>query len=184
MNGGTGLAGTSTIPGHPANENDGLCWIGAKLRPKDVRDGMSHTLAFAESLRGPCDTPEKSSTPNMQVYRASPCSTSLADAVETGGLTVLLGSVTGWDGKRLAVWLRGCSPTGPVMTGRFLPNCPTPDLTSGSAKLCAARSRHFGGVNICLCEGSVRFINNSIEKTAWLALWTRAGKEIVSLECD
>ncbi len=102
MNGGTGLAGTSTMPGHPAQANDGICWIGAKLKPKDIRDGTSHTLAFAESLRGPGGTLAKTERPNMQIYRASPCSTTLADAAESGGPGALLPSVTGWDGNRLA----------------------------------------------------------------------------------
>ncbi|MGD0653444.1 MAG: DUF1559 domain-containing protein [Thermoguttaceae bacterium] len=184
MNGGTGLAGTSTMPGHPGQANDGVCWIGAKLRPKDIRDGTSHTLAFTESLRGPGGTLPSTNTPNMQIYRAQPCSTALADTAESGGLDALLPSVTGWDGNRLAVWLRGCAPTGPVMTGRFTPNSPIPDLTSGSAKLCAARSRHRGVVNACLCDGSVRSFSDSIDETVWHAIWTRSGGEVVGLPND
>ncbi|MGD0519122.1 MAG: DUF1559 domain-containing protein [Thermoguttaceae bacterium] len=184
MNGGTGLAGTATTPGHPSFANDGLCWIGAKLRPKDIRDGTSHTLAFTESLRGPGGTLAKTDTPNMQIYRAQPCSTTLADTAESGGLEALLPCVTGWEGNRLAVWLRGCSPTGPVMTGRFTPNSPIPDLTTGSAKLCSARSRHRGVVNACLCDGSVRSFSDSIDETLWHAIWTRSGGEIVSLPSD
>ena len=185
MNSGTGLAGTSTMPGHPAQANDGLCWISAKLRPKDIRDGMSHTVAFAESLRGPGGTLAKSDTPNkMQIYRAQPCSTTLADAAEAGGLDSLLPSVTGWDGNRLSIWLRGCLPNGPVMTGRFTPNSSIPDLTTGSAKLCAARSRHRGIINVCLCDGSARSISESIDASVWHAIWTRSRGEIVSLPND
>ncbi len=184
MNGGTGLAGTSTMPGHPGQSNDGLCWVGAKLKPKDIRDGTSHTLAFTESLRGPGGTLDKSQVPNMQIYRAMPCSTALADAAEAGGPDVLLPSVTGWDGNRLTVWLRGCSPNGPVMTGRFTPKCQLPDLTTGSAKLCAARSRHPTGVNALHCDGSVRFAAESIDETVWHAIWTRSGGEMVGLPND
>ncbi len=184
MNGGTGLAGTSTMPGHPGQANDGVCWVGAKLKQKDIRDGTSHTLAFTESLRGPGGTLDKTQMPNMQIYRATPCSTTLADTAESGGLDALLPSVTGWDGNRLTVWLRGCSPNGPVMTGRFTPNSPIPDLTTGSAKLCAARSRHRGVVNACLCDGSVRCFSDSIDETVWHAIWTRSGGEIVSLPND
>jgi prepilin-type N-terminal cleavage/methylation domain-containing protein/prepilin-type processing-associated H-X9-DG protein len=185
MNGGTGLAGTSTAPGHPAMANDGLCWVGACVKFKDIIDGTSHTLAFTESLRGPCDSFASGSTPStreLQIYRASPCSTALADTAETGGLGALLPSVTGWDGKRLAIWLRGSSPSGPVMTGRFTPNSPIPDLTAGSAKLCAARSRHSGIVNACFCDGSVRTIENEVDRAVWLAFWSRAGREVPSDE--
>jgi prepilin-type N-terminal cleavage/methylation domain-containing protein/prepilin-type processing-associated H-X9-DG protein len=184
MNGGTGLAGTSAMPGHPGQVNDGVCWVGAKLKQKDIRDGTSHTLAFTESLRGPGGTLDKAQTPNMQIYRATPCSTTLADTAESGGLDALLPSVTGWDGNRLTVWLRGCSPNGPVMTGRFTPKSPIPDLTTGSAKLCAARSRHPGGVNASLCDGGVRFVGESIDETVWQAIWTRSGGETVGLPND
>jgi prepilin-type N-terminal cleavage/methylation domain-containing protein/prepilin-type processing-associated H-X9-DG protein len=181
MNGGSGLAGSSTTPGHPAMTNDGLCWISASVKLKDISDGTSHTISFTESLRGPGDTMPASVTVSpreMQIYRAQPCSTTLADTAETGGVDALLPSVTGWDGKRLLIWLRGSSPSGPVMTGRFTPNSPIPDLTTGSAKLCAARSRHSGIVNACFGDGSVRTIAESVDRTTWLAYWTRAGREV------
>jgi prepilin-type N-terminal cleavage/methylation domain-containing protein/prepilin-type processing-associated H-X9-DG protein len=44
----------------------------------------------------------------------------------------------------------------------------------------AARSYHSGGVNLCMADGSVRFIKDSINKTAWAGIGTRAGNEIVS----
>jgi prepilin-type processing-associated H-X9-DG protein len=66
------------------------------------------------------------------------------------------------------------------MTGRFTPNSPIPDLTSGSAKLCAPRSYHTGVVNACFADGSVRTIDNNIDKTAFQAYWTRAAHDIPS----
>ena len=42
----------------------------------------------------------------------------------------------------------------------------------------AARSRHNGGVNLALCDGSVRFVRDSIELATWRALATRAGGEV------
>jgi prepilin-type N-terminal cleavage/methylation domain-containing protein/prepilin-type processing-associated H-X9-DG protein len=43
-----------------------------------------------------------------------------------------------------------------------------------------ARSRHPGGVNVTMCDGSVRFIKNSINLTTWSAISTTQGNEIVS----
>ncbi len=40
-----------------------------------------------------------------------------------------------------------------------------------------ARSRHTGGVNVCLGDGSVRFVRNSVDPTAWLNFGTRNGGE-------
>ena len=45
----------------------------------------------------------------------------------------------------------------------------------------AARSYHAGsgGVNVAFVDGSVHFIANSISPTAWRALGTRSGGEVV-----
>jgi prepilin-type N-terminal cleavage/methylation domain-containing protein/prepilin-type processing-associated H-X9-DG protein len=177
MNGGSGMDGVF----HPGmGASDGLCYVSSQIRIRDIVDGTTHTLAFTESLRGPCNTLPADTVPDIQVYRAQASATTAnAAAVEAGGLSAI--SVSGWDGSRLSVWLRGTIPAGPVMNGRFTPNVNYPDLTSGSAKVTAARSRHRGGVNACFCDGSVRFIENSIDAGVYHALWTRAGRETI---CD
>jgi len=176
MNQGSGMDGAY----HPSfGASDGLCWVGGSVRLDDVKDGTTNTVAFAESLRGPCNTPSLTPTPDIQVYRAN-ASSALAPTAEAGGLAAILPSVTGWGGARLSFWLRGCSPFGPVMNGRFPPNCPWPDLVFKSSKVTAARSRHPGGVNAGLCDGSVRFISETIDATTWHALWTRMGGEVTS----
>jgi prepilin-type N-terminal cleavage/methylation domain-containing protein/prepilin-type processing-associated H-X9-DG protein len=43
----------------------------------------------------------------------------------------------------------------------------------------AARSRHPGGVNVLLGDGSVRFIRNSIDLVTWRALGTMNGGEVI-----
>lgn len=43
----------------------------------------------------------------------------------------------------------------------------------------AARSRHSGGVNVALCDGSARFVSNSISWSVWQALGTSRGGEPV-----
>ncbi|MBX6312395.1 MAG: DUF1559 domain-containing protein [Isosphaeraceae bacterium] len=45
-----------------------------------------------------------------------------------------------------------------------------------------ATSRHPGGVNILFCDGSVRFIKNSVAASTWWALGTRAGGEVISAD--
>ena len=177
-NGGDGTDGNTNMA--TSIDKGGISWTDAMIGVEDIRDGTSCTLAFTESLRGPCDSPDLTPTPDLQVYCASPCTVALAETAEAGGLSALMSSVTGWNSKRLSQWLESGLPTGPLMNGRFPPNSPIPDLAYKSAKLNAARSRHPGGVNACFCDGSVRFIDDMIETTAWHALWTRAGGEIVS----
>ncbi len=46
----------------------------------------------------------------------------------------------------------------------------------------AARSRHPGGVNVLMGDGSVKFIKDSIAERTWHALGTKAGGEIISAD--
>ena len=92
----------------------------------------------------------------------------------------MLSSATGWDGTRGTFWLRGYIPSSPILNGHFTPNNVIPDLVSRSAKLTGPRSYHPGGVNACFCDGSVRFIDDTVDMTTWHAFWTRAGGEVVS----
>jgi prepilin-type N-terminal cleavage/methylation domain-containing protein/prepilin-type processing-associated H-X9-DG protein len=175
---GSGMSANTNLAA--STRNDGLSWTDAKIGLQDISDGTSQTIAFTESLRGRCDTVPTGSMPDVQVYRATPCTIALAEAAEAGGFAAIQSSITGWDSKRLSQWLESGLPTGPLMNGRFPPNSPIPDLTTGSARLCAARSAHNGGVNASFCDGSVQFLGNGIDPTTWHALWTRAGSEAIS----
>jgi len=62
----------------------------------------------------------------------------------------------------------------------FANNPPCAESTSTLPNLTAARSRHPGGVNAVMCDGSVRFIKNSINLQTWRAISTTQGGEIVS----
>ena len=42
-----------------------------------------------------------------------------------------------------------------------------------------ATSNHPGGVNVALCDGSVKFVKDSIDPKTWWALGTRNGREII-----
>jgi prepilin-type N-terminal cleavage/methylation domain-containing protein/prepilin-type processing-associated H-X9-DG protein len=45
-----------------------------------------------------------------------------------------------------------------------------------------ASSRHSGGVNVLMCDGSVKFIKSSISPPTWWALGSMAGSEVVSAD--
>jgi prepilin-type processing-associated H-X9-DG protein len=64
------------------------------------------------------------------------------------------------------------------------PNSAIPDCSyrTGvySDAVVSARSRHPGGVHAALADGSVRFVNESIDLALWRALSTRAGGESVT----
>ena len=44
----------------------------------------------------------------------------------------------------------------------------------------AAGSRHPGGVNVLLCDGSVRFVKSTVAFEPWNALGTRANNDVIS----
>ncbi len=50
----------------------------------------------------------------------------------------------------------------------------------GASAFAAARSRHPGGVNLAMADGSVNFASDDIDVRAWRASSTRAGDEVFS----
>ncbi|NOY41472.1 MAG: DUF1559 domain-containing protein [Planctomycetes bacterium] len=44
-----------------------------------------------------------------------------------------------------------------------------------------ASSFHTGGVNVCMCDGSVRFVTESVDPIVWVAAGTRDGEEVFEL---
>jgi prepilin-type N-terminal cleavage/methylation domain-containing protein/prepilin-type processing-associated H-X9-DG protein len=54
-----------------------------------------------------------------------------------------------------------------------------PAATAGSDEYYGARSRHSGGVNASLCDGSVRFVSNAISLATWAAAGSMAGNEVL-----
>jgi prepilin-type N-terminal cleavage/methylation domain-containing protein/prepilin-type processing-associated H-X9-DG protein len=66
-----------------------------------------------------------------------------------------------------------CGPT----SVPFFP-CTTTS-TSTLPRMQLARSRHSGGVNVALCDGSVRFIRSTINLATWRALGTAQGGEVL-----
>ena len=68
----------------------------------------------------------------------------------------------------------------PDVVNWAIPNSdPLMPVNTAGAEYSAARSRHTGGVNASLCDGSVRFVSNSITLATWQALGTMNGGEVL-----
>ena len=62
----------------------------------------------------------------------------------------------------------------------FTPNNdPLMPVALGTPERAAARSRHTGGVNVAMCDGSVRMVRTSIALNTWMAMGSMAGGETV-----
>jgi prepilin-type N-terminal cleavage/methylation domain-containing protein len=55
---------------------------------------------------------------------------------------------------------------------------PKMPAVAGSAQVCAARSRHPGGVNAVLCDASVQFVNENVAVDMWQSMGSMNGTEI------
>jgi prepilin-type processing-associated H-X9-DG protein len=57
-------------------------------------------------------------------------------------------------------------------------NDPMAPCVYSSPGLASARSRHTNGVNVLFCDGSVKFISNSVSLTTWQALGTMSSGDL------
>jgi prepilin-type N-terminal cleavage/methylation domain-containing protein/prepilin-type processing-associated H-X9-DG protein len=71
--------------------------------------------------------------------------------------------------------------TAPDVVNWAIPNNdPLMPVTTAGSEYSAARSRHTGGVNVALCDGSIRFVRQTIALSTWQALGTMDGGEVVA----
>jgi len=177
---GTGLNG-----GSPYNA-DGIIFANSTTRLSDIMDGTSNTAMMSESTLGEGD--ESSQVPfggaNAQTAYGFLYSGQLTDAG--------CASPSAWNlsNRRGFQWVAGeyrCSSYNHYYT----PNSPTYDcfsyIPTGPPEQLytalgwrAARSRHNGGVNLALTDGSVRFVSDTVSRDAWRAISTRSGGETIA----
>jgi prepilin-type N-terminal cleavage/methylation domain-containing protein/prepilin-type processing-associated H-X9-DG protein len=153
----------------PAN---GPIFQNARVTLQTISDGTSNTAMVTESLIGRGGTATAITTRQdvEELFRFIPTTTPPTDAA--------CASATVIDTQRMARWADGAGTTHQY-NHRYLPNDPTPDCSSRAGFWKAARSRHSGGVNLALCDGSVRFVRDAVAPDTWRALGTRAGGEVV-----
>ncbi len=123
-----------------------------------ISDGTSNTLMLAESLmaKSPADNDWRGDIHNddgvFRFHTITPPNSTVADIIASG-------------------WFQNANdPLMPAVAG------------GGNEQVAAARSRHTGGVNAGLADGSVRFFRNSTAPVTWMALGTMNGGEVVSVD--
>lgn len=158
-------------------------------------DGLSNTVIASEGLaklplyrdcgglskvRDPFTVPAPEASPEEwlpELQGGSRCEFKTAHAEWTDGQVHHTGLTTAWTPNRM---IQGRTPTGQIVAM---------DITGQREKLggptfssITARSKHPGGVNALVGDGSVRFVKDGIAGSVWRAVGTVSGGEIVSAE--
>jgi prepilin-type N-terminal cleavage/methylation domain-containing protein/prepilin-type processing-associated H-X9-DG protein len=146
------------------------------VRMTDVTDGRSNTAMFAEIRRG--NLASSSTTPPFDPQDVrSVAAMSAADQL-TPPATCNAQSGTAYRYAGLEYYRSF------VVTSFYahtkLPNDPSGDCTDLSNGHITARSYHSGGVNVGFCDGSVRFVADSIALNIWKNLGSRADNQPIN----
>jgi prepilin-type processing-associated H-X9-DG protein len=173
--------GSGTNSGSPWNA-DGVFIAKQRLRVADIPDGTTNTAMLSESILGEGTESATGAAPaplsTVYAYLAGiPVSESECAAATLWNVERLRGYMWASGEIRSASYNHHYPPNAPQ------PDCVTFDTLPGPTRFTAqgwrgARSRHSGGVNLTLCDGSVRFVTDSIDLTVWRGLATRAGGEV------
>jgi prepilin-type N-terminal cleavage/methylation domain-containing protein/prepilin-type processing-associated H-X9-DG protein len=170
---GSGVGASSSI-----KTGDGVMFSGSAIRFANVTDGMSNTVCFSEQTLGMGGNPSTSA--------GNAPTNALLEVLELSGATVttdascVASSGGNWNGTRGAKWMNG--HFGDTLYNHYYgPNSSQFDCGNGSHNFAqtAARSRHTGGVHAALCDGSVRFFSDNINRVIWQSLATRGGGEVI-----
>jgi prepilin-type processing-associated H-X9-DG protein len=177
--------GTSLVfgygPSDPTGVNrtmpppNGVFFADSRTRLSDIADGTSNTAAFSEHILGDFSNTvatERSDTFQPGTYPATP-DQAMRDcqAIDWTNLKYQGDSNVG------APWVRGHHST--TSYWHSAPPGSRSCMFPPQRIMTTANSYHPGGVNLLLCDGSVHFVQYSINLTTWRALGTRAGGEVV-----
>ncbi len=159
---------------------DGPFWQGSKTRFADITDGTSNTAAASEKMKGDYSdaiATDRTDTFTLNDYPDNPdWWNASCDGLDITDLGRQGNSDIGTS------WMEG-SHSNAIYFHTNLNNkrsCKKPSGRIGTL----ANSAHAGGagVNVCLCDGSVRFVSSNVSLYSWRALGTMNKGEVYSLD--
>ena len=162
---------------HPDSGNGFFCEVRV-TRDAYIPDGLSHTAAFSERLRGSGNT--ELGAPDRDFWTV-PGFVGTADNLLRGCQIVAReGTAPSWTSGGSTWFWSGRDST--LYTHTQVPGGAVADCLHhifNPLGMATARSWHHGGVNVAMGDGSVRFFSNSTNQTVWRAFGTRNGGELV-----
>jgi prepilin-type N-terminal cleavage/methylation domain-containing protein/prepilin-type processing-associated H-X9-DG protein len=179
---GTGLCeGNALNPGSPF-DTDGVFYVNSHTRLSQILDGSSQTALFSESILGTAEgEPVRGDVQlDYKFALSAPLDANKCDQTQQWNQTNGRGFAWASGEYRCALYNHYYTPNAP------LPDCIGVTLAGGVQReksafgFRAARSRHPGGVNVLMADGSARYVNDSVDARVWLAWATRAGNEVLS----
>lgn len=153
---------------------NGVFFFDRSMRFANVRDGLSQTACFSEKVTG--DFNNGVSTPQSDTYRpgtypATPDQALLdCNSVDVTDL-----------GKQ------GYSNVGVPWSLAYHSTSTYSHINTPNGRSCmyppgrimtTANSDHPGGVNVLLCDGTVRFVISTVDLATWRAIGSRADREV------
>lgn len=148
------------------------------VRSAWIPDGLSHTIAVSERLRG---DGSRADTRGERIAFRLPLWTTTAEqllkgcevsATQRRGTFLFEGAWWFWTGRERTLYTHTQPPNGRI------PDCLLAGVRPADG-MTTARSWHLGGVNALAADGSVRFVSEFIDIATWRALGTRNGAELV-----
>jgi prepilin-type N-terminal cleavage/methylation domain-containing protein/prepilin-type processing-associated H-X9-DG protein len=171
-------------PSDPAGVNrtlpppNGPFFVDSRCRLADITDGTSNTALFSEHVLG--DFSDAIDTDQSDTFAPGTNPAIADDAIRDCQAIDITNLAFQGDSNVGAPWIRGASST--TSYWHSAPpgsrSCMFPPLRV----MTTANSYHPGGVNVALCDGSVRFISYQINLATWRALGTRNGGEVLGTD--
>jgi prepilin-type N-terminal cleavage/methylation domain-containing protein/prepilin-type processing-associated H-X9-DG protein len=188
------IAGSGTGGSNSYGAGVGMFAYRVSFGLQECTDGTSNTAAFGEALIGD----NSAATRNGAEYYACVGWPTTVNTGQGSGVDMVMpisvGNLNSYFQScnsarqsntmeaqaRCSYWAAGRVGEGDLTTWLATPNSSNADCAQlPTAAMLATRSRHSGGVNILFCDGSARFIKNSINQVTYWALGTKAGGEII-----
>jgi prepilin-type N-terminal cleavage/methylation domain-containing protein len=155
----------------PTLTPDGVFYNMSKIKITAITDGTSNTVMFSEHRRSPGKFEPRASMFDMPETNSLDATHTVCqglDPLTTPTICDSYADCWAWGETCCTIYNHVSAPNGKTCGA-----IPFPGSQVNMAMDVPASSNHTAGVNAVLCDGSVRYVTNSISLATWRALGTR-----------